>query len=209
MKDQHVNHTVRLSVRDEYKTKLTQLSKTLPDGLQSVIKSVLQSLGGIIQLLPWTLTHDDLSDMNILVDLDTGRPTGIVDWADAVVRPFGVALWGLESVLGRNVPAGWVWLSNEHPRYRKLFCDTFRKAVGGLTTKQCGNIERARILGLLLRYGFTWENETKTMVPTHNTQLLVTFLERKFNETGLDTDTGGLIDDFRFAICLKSGVRGS
>lgn len=124
-----------------------------------------------------TLTHDDLSDMNILVDSNTGQITGIVDWADAVVRPFGVALWGLESVLGRDVSTDWVWLSNEHPRYRKLFCDSFRKAIDELTTKQCENIERARILGLLLRYGFTWKNEIKLMMPTHDTQLLATFLE--------------------------------
>ena len=55
--------------------------------------------------------------MNILVNSNIGRITGIVDWADVVVRPFNVAVWGLENVLGRNVRTGWIWLNNEYSCY--------------------------------------------------------------------------------------------
>lgn len=188
----------------EYTAKLTQLSKALPDRLQSVADCTLVNLDGIMQL-PWVLTHDDLSDMNILVDSDTGHITGVVDWADAIVRPFGVALWGLESMLGRSGPGGWLWLSDELPRHRQLFYRTFWEEVGGLSDEQCQSIERARILGILFRYGFTWENGA--MVPTNDTKLLGTFLGCKFNRTDLDTDTSELIGNCRLVIRLKSGCQ--
>jgi Ser/Thr protein kinase RdoA (MazF antagonist) len=53
-------------------------------------------MGLIIDLVPWVLTHQDLSGMNILVDPDTGHITGVVDWADATLEPFSMVLWGLD-----------------------------------------------------------------------------------------------------------------
>lgn len=32
------------------------------------------------------------------MDSNTDRPKDIVDWADAIILPFSVALWGLKSV---------------------------------------------------------------------------------------------------------------
>lgn len=49
---------------------------------------------------PMALQHDELLENNIHVDEVTGRITGIVDWADAVIAPFGVSLSGLETLLG-------------------------------------------------------------------------------------------------------------
>ena len=51
--------------------------------------------------------YSDLSNMNILVDPDSGHLTGVVDLADASIKPFGIALWGLESILGCSGPQGW------------------------------------------------------------------------------------------------------
>lgn len=45
------------------------------------------------------LTHGDLCEMNFLVELETGHLTGLVDWAEAEILPFGCALRGLENVL--------------------------------------------------------------------------------------------------------------
>ena len=44
--------------------------------------------------------------MNILVSPITGRITGIIDWAEAKVLPFGLALYGLENLLGYMGPGG-------------------------------------------------------------------------------------------------------
>ena len=53
------------------------------------------------------LNHGDLSEMNILVDPDTGHITGIIDWVKAKVCPFGIPLWGLENILGNMNARGW------------------------------------------------------------------------------------------------------
>lgn len=52
------------------------------------------------QLLPFTVNHGDVVPGNILVDEDTGRLTGLVDWAEAEVGVWGLCLYGLEFLLG-------------------------------------------------------------------------------------------------------------
>ena len=42
--------------------------------------------------------------MSILVAPRTGRATGIIDWAEAEVLHFGLALSGLENLLGYMGP---------------------------------------------------------------------------------------------------------
>jgi aminoglycoside phosphotransferase (APT) family kinase protein len=46
------------------------------------------------------LQHDDLLENNFYVEEATGYITGIVDWANAKVAPYGISLSGLEIVLG-------------------------------------------------------------------------------------------------------------
>jgi hypothetical protein len=38
--------------------------------------------------------------MNLLVDKDDGHLTGVIDWAEAEILPFGCELWGIENVMG-------------------------------------------------------------------------------------------------------------
>jgi len=45
-------------------------------------------------------------NINILVNPDSGHITGVVDWTDTIIKPFGMALWGLESVLDYSGPNG-------------------------------------------------------------------------------------------------------
>lgn len=112
--------------------------------------------------------------MNILVEPGTGRLTGVVDWADSNTQPFGLALWGLESILGRHFSSGWSWLSDQLPTQRKLFMDTFELEVGGISERQRQLIENARLLGILLRYGFTWVEDR--LVATEQNEFLETLL---------------------------------
>jgi hypothetical protein len=55
--------------------------------------------------------------MNILVHPHTGHITGVVDWADATIEPFGIALWGLDSVLGCSGSEGWPYFGSIPPIY--------------------------------------------------------------------------------------------
>jgi len=130
----------------------------------------------MIDLVPWVLTHQDLSDMNILVDPDSGHITGVVDWADATIEPFGMALWGLESVLGCSGPKGWSYFENDPSQSRALFWKIFLKEIGHTISDECRYaINEVRTLGVLLRYGFCWENGT--MNPVKDTMYLDALLK--------------------------------
>ena len=82
-----------------YKAQLRQLFSTLPSRLTMVIERIHQSLDELVFQVPWVLTHPDLSNMNIFVDPEPGHLTGIVDWADPTIEPFGIALWGWKAYL--------------------------------------------------------------------------------------------------------------
>jgi len=49
-------------------------------------------MGQIIDFMPWVLIHQDFSGINIFVNPDSGYITGVVNWADATIEPFGMAL---------------------------------------------------------------------------------------------------------------------
>ncbi|KAG8166549.1 hypothetical protein KVR01_002238 [Diaporthe batatas] len=61
---------------------------------------------------PMALTHSDLNELNILVDGGSGIITGIVDWNDAGIQPFGLTLYALEKFIGSMGRDGWVYLDN-------------------------------------------------------------------------------------------------
>lgn len=51
-------------------------------------------------LVPFTLNHGDIVPGNILVDGETGKLNGLVDWAEAEVGLWGLGSYGLEFLLG-------------------------------------------------------------------------------------------------------------
>lgn len=109
------------------------------------------------------LNHGDLCEMNVLVDPTTGHITGIIDWAEAKICPFGISLLGLENVLGSMNSQGWRY----HPQYRALrgqFWETFEDAVGGVSASDKETIEIARMAGIFLQYGFKWEDGGRELV---------------------------------------------
>lgn len=97
--------------------------------------------------------HDDLLENNIHIEEDSGRITGIVDWHDAMIAPFGVSLNGLETVLGVQTASTW-HLHHDHANLRKQFWNTFYGEVGEVSevNRQC--IETARLFGLFRLHGF-------------------------------------------------------
>jgi hypothetical protein len=163
-------------MREECETKLGELVKSPSATLQIYARQSIAALDEIAEL-PWVLTHDDLSNMNLLVDVTTGHLQGVIDWADAGVWPFGVALWGVESILGYTCPDGWIWLDDGAQSARFLFSTTLQKSLD-LSAGEIALVEKARILGLLLRYGFVWRNGVS--VPAEDNNTLEKFLESKY-----------------------------
>ncbi|MCJ1377791.1 hypothetical protein MMC17_000887 [Xylographa soralifera] len=170
-----------------YTTKFDQLSASLPPRFTEILENTQKNMGLIIDLVPWVLTHQDLSGMNILVDPDTGHITGVVDWADATIEPFGMALWGLESVLGCSGPKGWLYFGSDpsyshfgcnSSRSRALFWKTLLREIECTISDECRHaINEVRILGILLRYGFRWEYEM--LSPVKDTTYLDVFLKNE------------------------------
>ena len=62
--------------------------------------------------------------MNFLTQPDTGRVTGVIDWEDCRILPFGAALWGLENALGWLDSAGWHYYHNRDALVR-VFWEKF------------------------------------------------------------------------------------
>jgi len=95
--------------------------------------------------------------MNIFVDPNTGHITGIIDWAEARILPFGISLWGFENILGYMDSQGWHYYKNHH-KLENFFWQTFEETVGGVSEADRHAIRVARMAGFFLRYGFVWED---------------------------------------------------
>ena len=90
-----------------------------------------------------------------------GNIIGIVDWVDTRVLPFGISLYGLENVLGHMDSEGWHYCHN-HFQLRALFWETFKAEVGEISETEMEGIMVARMAGLFMRYGFSWDGTKQT-----------------------------------------------
>lgn len=77
---------------------------------------------------------------------------GIVDWADAMIAPFGVSLASMEVVLGIQTRTNWHFHPN-HNSLRELFWKTFYQVTGHISKDDRRSIEVARLFGLFREYG--------------------------------------------------------
>ncbi|KAL7819781.1 hypothetical protein V8C26DRAFT_28026 [Trichoderma gracile] len=115
-----------------------------------------------IQSSDWCLTHGDLLPANILVNPKTGRLTGLIDWAEAEWLPFGMALYGIEEVLGEAiVPSQGFSYCADHRELRQLFwCEflslTRRRHMSNMIQMQ--SVEAARKLGILFWRGIAFDD---------------------------------------------------
>lgn len=118
--------------------------------------------------------------MNILVSPTTGRITGIIDWAEAEVLPFGLALYGLQNLLGYMGPGGWNYY-DIRDQLEQFFWNQFWDCVadgrGPLEDRKWKAVTTARHLGVLLRYGFEWENGMVERAVTEDDAGLLTYLD--------------------------------
>jgi Ser/Thr protein kinase RdoA (MazF antagonist) len=101
------------------------------------------------------LLHCDFGTSNIMVDGTSYRLTGVIDWAEAEICPFGQNLHSLQALTGAlHLKNGW----RRYEGYEALkdtFWSTFQDEVGDLSVETMKIIKIARIMGLLRSRGFT------------------------------------------------------
>ncbi|KAJ5783166.1 hypothetical protein N7457_004940 [Penicillium paradoxum] len=142
----------------DLQNKLDVLLRQLPSRFTGIIAKLREELPVIfIPGYPLTLTHTDLCEMNIVVNPQAGGINGVIDWAEAKVLPFGMSLWGFRNMLGIMNSSGWHYFENSSS-LEDLFWDTFYRHVGNISNDEKSAIKIAERTGLVLRYGFTWEN---------------------------------------------------
>lgn len=152
---QNVSFQYRETLRYKYTSELQLLLSSLPERLHRVIQRCLDELDSVLSL-PMVLLHRDFGTSNILVDEKSCHLTGVIDWAEAEICPFGQNLHSLQAFTGAlHLRNGWRRYEDYEALY-ELFWNTFRDEIGG---KWSGGTRRAiqtsRIMGLLLSRGFT------------------------------------------------------
>ncbi|KAF5027341.1 hypothetical protein F66182_542 [Fusarium sp. NRRL 66182] len=144
---------------------LDQLSQALPERFQPSLREVRHGLPLLFRAdYPLVLNHDDLLEMNIHVDEGTGHITGIVDWADAIIAPFGTSLGGLETILGVQTSSSWLFHA-KHDYLRAQFWKTFYGCIGYISDTDRQAIEVGRKFSLFRTYGFDRRPERDNAAP--------------------------------------------
>ncbi|POR32003.1 Uncharacterized protein TPAR_07770 [Tolypocladium paradoxum] len=155
-----------------YSQILDQLSQGLPERFQPKLDEVRKGLPLLFRSdYPMVLNHDDLLEMNIHVDNVTGGITGIVDWADAKIAPFGTSLGGLETVLGVQTSSCWHF-HPDHNLLRTHFWETFYEIIGYLPDSDRRAIEVGRLFGLFRTHGFDRRPEKENASPVEEGDLV-------------------------------------
>lgn len=143
-----------LGLQDKYVGILNELELSLPDSLHSTIDMVRQNLYLLFRPeFPIALQHGDILENNIHIEEETGHITGVVDWHDAFVAPFGLSLGGVEILLGIQTHKDWHFHPS-HVKLRQKFWDVFNSEIGQVSEMNKRSIEIARLMGLLQTHGF-------------------------------------------------------
>ncbi|KAL7948639.1 hypothetical protein V8C42DRAFT_363113 [Trichoderma barbatum] len=141
------------AVFQDYCSSFESLTNSLPTAFHDTASHVQRYLPEIFsRKYPLVITHGDIREANVLADPETGEITGIIDWAEAGVLPFGFSLYGLDHFLGYMMLTGWVLYENAkllRDEFWKVFCEM----AGGVSESEMKLIMVARTAGLLLRYG--------------------------------------------------------
>jgi len=139
---------------EEYYRALDRISQGLPAHILAKLDEARQGLPLLFQpQYPSAIQHDDFLENNFHVNEATGHITGVVDWADAMIAPFGLSLGGLETILGVQTSSSWHF-HPDHVELREHFWDTFYKHTGPISADSRRSIEVARLFGLFRTHGF-------------------------------------------------------
>ncbi|KAI1979099.1 hypothetical protein LOZ53_000367 [Ophidiomyces ophidiicola] len=98
---QDVPQAKRKENQEQISKKPFVLNSALPPRYCTLISSLQADLHQLYSpIYPQVLTHGDLNARNTLVMPVTGQISGLVDWAEASILPFGMGLYGLKIMLG-------------------------------------------------------------------------------------------------------------
>ena len=152
------------SLQDSCAKKLDTLRDNLPVRFQPSVIYVRNNLDSLFTDWPMTLSHEDLTEQNVLIDPSTGHLTGVVDWVNARIAPFGVGFYGAESFMGTMNDYGWKYFCNVE-KMRATFKGLIETALTESTPEIPLRVARSKLflaeqLGVLLHYGFGFENGT-------------------------------------------------
>ncbi|KAI1428892.1 hypothetical protein F5Y12DRAFT_730453 [Xylaria sp. FL1777] len=143
----------------EFRDRFDLLSRYLPSRFALNLDKVRKELPLLFsETFPLVLSHQDLCEMNILIHPETGSITGIVDWAEARILPFGFSLWGFENILGYMNSAGWHYYDNRR-ELEDVFWRTFLTEADNPSDDDLRLIRVARMAGLFCRYGFVLDGK--------------------------------------------------
>ncbi|KAI0525417.1 hypothetical protein F5B22DRAFT_642434 [Xylaria bambusicola] len=144
----------------EYLEKLTMLKDGLPIRFRKTLEYVISQLPRLFAE-DWLQVpnHVELLENNIHVDPETGMVTGVCDWPEAEIGPFGMSLGGLETLLGINrVKRGFCY----HPKQqylRGLFHRSLEQAMGFASADSRERMRVAILIGLFLANGFAYKED--------------------------------------------------
>lgn len=163
----------RAALLAEFHSKFDDLAQSLPSRFASSLGRVRKELPSLFSgAIPFVLSHGDLCEMNLLINSETGRITGIVDWAEARMLPFGFSLWALENILGYMDSGGWHYY-NSRRELEDLYWQTFWGKASNATDADLQLIQTARMAGLFCRYGFIMDGKAvKSVVDQSNVSRL-------------------------------------
>jgi hypothetical protein len=149
--------------------KLQQLADQLPtEALRATAKQALSGIN-LLDRLPVVLNHGDVVPGNIMVEVETYRFNGMVDWAEAEYLPFGTCLYGIEYLFGcipvterrDSLVAGrnFQFYSCAED-LRRMFWQRMRLNISALNGDE--ELQEAvllsKLVGTLLWYGFAWDD---------------------------------------------------
>ncbi|QIW96280.1 hypothetical protein AMS68_001798 [Peltaster fructicola] len=143
------------------RSRLLKLSVDLPDsGLRRLARQAILAVdNGMLEQLPLVLTHGDLLPSNLVVDETTGELTGVIDWAEAEYLPFGLALYGLDHLLGVMSTSGQFVYYTQSELLRQLFWTRLIREVAALAdARVLRAVMLARTVGVLLWHGYAWDD---------------------------------------------------
>lgn len=95
---QGVEKAYRDGMAVTFEKELQILLVALPDRCHATIRTTLASLPRILSL-PMVLLHKDFGDCNIIVEAESCRLVGVIDWAEADIGPFGTNLHSLQDLM--------------------------------------------------------------------------------------------------------------
>ena len=144
----------------KYLSQLQQLRIGLPQRFHATLDNLIPQVSDLFaEGWPLVPNHTDLLENNIHVDPATGKITGICDWREAEVSPFGMSLGGLEVMLGVAVTGDSAWRYHpNHKSLRRYFWTQFYNYLGGVSDEQKRRIQTARLVGLFRTYAFDYDS---------------------------------------------------